>query len=491
MNMNNDMKSNVFSDETDIFNSGTLGNNQTSNYNPANNSSSNVGSSNNKVVDTQNSAVFNNQVMNGQSGNAENTNHMPNSTATNVANNSANQGDNVFPNNSVAKATQNLVSSNQQVKSQNVFFQETNGKPVNQSNQNMGNNIRPNNSSVSGINQSSGVNQNTNNNQIPVNNDLEMPKLNNDETIGMMRKDTQKSPIAMLILFVVLILSVFLVPQITPYFSDILKIFNIDDNSSIYDDNRKDNISDDNNTKQDQNNNNNNSNEAKTTYYDLKAETEITFGNLKISNFIKTTEDNNFYLSYKILNNGDTSYSFRDHKIYFDFYNGSKTYLGRIMIDTDTLASKGEITLKSIISETEYTSATSLEVLERTAADYQSVTLKNNKLACTNNNHSIIYTFNNDNLVRLDDTFNYNFTVNDDIYAKYSLDTQNTVNELNRLTGVSAGFVNRETGFTKTVRIDYNATEEDFTKYDRLYYLKNEKASTINYELESIGYKCD
>ena len=42
-----------------------------------------------------------------------------------------------------------------------------------------------------------------------------------------------------------------------------------------------------------------------------------TFGDLKISNFLKTNEGNNFYLSYKILNNGETSYSFRNHKIYF------------------------------------------------------------------------------------------------------------------------------------------------------------------------------
>ena len=84
-----------------------------------------------------------------------------------------------------------------------------------------------------------------------------------------------------------------------------------------------------------------------------------------------------------------------------------------------------------------------------------------------------------------------NDNINDDAYAKYSLDTQNTVNELNKAMGVSAGFVNKENGFIKTVRIDYSATEEDFTKYDRLYYPKNEKASTINYELESIGYKCD
>lgn len=447
--MNNDMKSNVFSDENDIFNSG--------------NSQS--------TVNTPNNDISSNQTM---------SNQVINSGVPNAGNNADNRSNNISQNNGGIQAT--MSNQNNSPIPGTIVTPGTMSNQVSQVNQNTGN--VPNN------NQTQGTKETPNTNQIPVNNGPEMPKLNGDETIGMMKKDTQKSPVAILILFVALILSVFLIPQITPYFSDVLKIFHIDDNSSIYDDNRKDNPIED-NTNKDQNDNNLNNDETKITYYDLKEDTEITFGDLKISNFLKTTEGNNFYLSYKILNNGETSYSFRNHKIYFDFYNDSKTYLGRILIDMDTLASKEETTLKSLISETEYNQAISFEVLERTSADYQSVTLKNNKLTCTNSNHTIVYTFNSNNLVGLDDTFDYTFITNDDAYAKYSLDTQNTVNELNKAVGVSAGFVNKENGFIKTIRIDYSATEEDFTKYDRLYYPKNEKASTINYELESIGYKCD
>lgn len=447
--MNNDMKSNVFSDDNDIFNSG--------NYE--------------STVNSPNNNISSNQTM---------SNQVINSGVPNPGNNADNRSNNISQNNGGIQAT--MSNQNNSSIPGTIVTPETMSNQVNQVNQNKGN--VPNN------NQTQGTKETPNTNQIPVNNSPEMPKLNGDETIGMMKKDTQKSPVAILILFVALILSVFLIPQITPYFSDVLKIFHIDDNSSIYDNNRKDNPIED-NTNKDQNDNNLNNDETKITYYDLKEDTEITFGDLKISNFLKTTEGNNFYLSYKILNNGETSYSFRNHKIYFDFYNDSKTYLGRILIDMDTLASKEETTLKIPISETEYNQAISFEVLERTSADYQSVTLKNNKLTCTNSNHTIVYTFNSNNLVGLDDTFDYTFITNDDAYAKYSLDTQNTVNELNKAVGVSAGFVNKENGFIKTVRIDYSATEEDFTKYDRLYYPKNEKASTINYELESIGYKCD
>ena len=38
-----------------------------------------------------------------------------------------------------------------------------------------------------------------------------MPKLNSDKTVGTMKKDTQKSPVAMLILFACLIIGIFLI----------------------------------------------------------------------------------------------------------------------------------------------------------------------------------------------------------------------------------------------------------------------------------------
>ena len=197
------------------------------------------------------------------------------------------------------------------------------------------------------------------------------------------------------------------------------------------------------------------------------------------------------YLNYKITNNDATSYNFKEHKVYFDLYNDAKTYIGRVLIDTDTLNSKEEITLKSILNNNEYTAATKLEVLERTTSDYQSVTLKNNELTCTGNNHSTIYTFTSNKLTGIDDTYNYTFTVNDEAYAEYALSVQYLVNDLNKITGVSAGFVNTQTGFTKTMKINYSETSENLTKYDRIYYEKDATASTVKYELESIGYKCD
>ena len=448
-NNNNEMKSNVFSDYTNSNNNEN--NNVMPNNTNINQGVSQIPQTNNTQVNgtTQvNNASANNQTVNNQIPN----NQVPNNQITNTT------------------TTSSIMGTSASNKTTNTYFQNIPNVPINNSSQ-----------------------QNTNQpNQIPNNQDIAMPKLNSDKTVGTMKKDTQKSPVAMLILFACLIIGIFLIPYITPYLNNVLKIFGIDDNSSIYGDGKYDDSSNTNTKDNDTNKDNNSNTDTKVTiYYDILDTTSITFNKLTITNLTKTEENGNFYLNYKITNNDTTSYNFKEHKIYFDLYNDSKTYIGRVLIDTDTLNSKEEITLKSILNNNEYRAATKLEVLERTTADYQSITLKNNKLTCTGNNHSTIYTFTSNKLTGIDDTYNYTFIVNDEAYASYALNVQNTVNDLNKITGISAGFVNTQTGFTKTTKINYSETSENLTKYDRIYYEKDIAASTVKYELESIGYKCD
>ena len=472
-NNNNEMKSNVFSDygnnnQNNISNQGnTPVNNDAmvngvpnqTNINPVGPTSNNMGPVTNNAVNNPGNNIMN--PSNPQTQGALNTPTMPNT----------NQPTNQISNTQTTSSIMGTSNTKTTSSNANTYFQTV---PDNKTN--ALNNQIPNQAST---------------NQIPVNQDFAMPKLSTTETVGTMKKDTQKSPVAMLVLFACLIIGIFVIPYITPYLSDVLKIFGIDDNSSIYGDGKdtSSNTNKDNNVNKDNTNKDNDSKE--TTYYDILDTTSITFNKLTISNLTKTEENGMLYLNYKITNNDTTSYNFKEHKVYFDLYNDAKTYIGRVLIDTDTLNSKEEITLKSILNNNEYTAATKLEVLERTTADYQSVTLKNNKLTCTGNNHSTIYTFTSNKLTGIDDTYNYTFTVNDEAYAEYALSVQYLVNDLNKITGVSAGFVNTQTGFTKTMKINYSETSENLTKYDRIYYEKDIAASTVKYELESIGYKCD
>ena len=481
MNNNNEMKSNVFSDYGNTNNLNTIPNNSNTlnsqnvqnnmahqSLNP-NEVSNNGTSISNNGINSMTQSIMSPNVNNSQINNVNTQINMAKPTTQ-------------MPTNQITNTTTTASVMGSTVNNQNTQNQQ--GTYFNQVQNN-----QPTNTSIPNTNS---VNSNQNQvNQIPVNQDFALPKLSTTETVGTMKKDTQKSPVAMLVLFACLIIGIFVIPYITPYLSDVLKIFGIDDNSSIYGDGKdtSSNTNKDNNVNKDNTNKDNDSKE--TTYYDILDTTSITFNKLTISNLTKTEENGMLYLNYKITNNDTTSYNFKEHKVYFDLYNDAKTYIGRVLIDTDTLNSKEEITLKSILNNNEYTAATKLEVLERTTSDYQSVTLKNNKLTCTGNNRSTIYTFTSNKLTGIDDTYNYTFTVNDEAYAEYALSVQYLVNDLNKITGVSAGFVNTQTGFTKTMKINYSETSENLTKYDRIYYEKDATASTVKYELESIGYKCD
>ena len=321
-NNNNEMKSNVFSDygnnnQNNISNQGNtpVNNGATVNGVPNQTNINQVGITSNNMGPVTNNAVNNlgNNIMNPsnpQTQDALNTPTMP------TTNQPTNQISNAQTTSSIMGTSNTKTTSS----NSNTYFQTV---PDNKTN--TLNNQIPNQNQV---------------NQIPVNEDFSMPKLNTDETVGVMKKDTQKSPVAMLILFACLIIGIFVIPYITPYLSDVLKIFGIDDNSSIYGDGKDtpSNTNKDNNVNKDNNNKDNDTKE--TTYYDILDTTSITFNKLTISNLTKTEENGVFYLNYKITNNDPTSYNFKEHKIYFDLYNDAKTYIGRVLIDTDTINSK-------------------------------------------------------------------------------------------------------------------------------------------------------
>ena len=217
-NNNNEMKSNVFSDygnnnQNNISNQGNtpVNNGATVNGVPNQTNINQVGITSNNMGPVTNNAVNNpgNNIMNPsnpQTQDALNTPTMP----------TTNQPTNQISNDQTTSSIMGTSNTKTTSSNANTYF-----KTISDNKTNTLNNQIPNQNQV---------------NQIPVNEDFSMPKLNTDETVGVMKKDTQKSPVAMLILFACLIIGIFVIPYITPYLSDVLKIFGIDDNSSIYGD---------------------------------------------------------------------------------------------------------------------------------------------------------------------------------------------------------------------------------------------------------------
>ena len=317
-------------------------------------------------------------------------------------------------------------------------------------------------------------------------NEIELPKFASEEkSIGTLKKDTQKSPVAMLILFGILIAVIYFIPIVTPYFSDILDKLGISNNSEIYDgipdtDTTKDNTDTKDNTQKD-------TTEKKT--YTLAATETATLDKIEYTAFQKEQGGANYYINYTITNKSTSTYSFTTHKIFLEFYDSAKTYLGSALVNTPSLNANSTVSIKSLVNQSIYTSATTFQIVEKQADEYPDANLINNTLTCTLNNRVLTYTFYNNKLTKIVDTDTYSDTSTN--YTNTYIDSQTKVNTLNRVTGVNAIFVPETNKFTTNITIDYNIVNSDLTSNDTLYYVKDTSANTIKYELDALGYTCN
>ena len=317
-------------------------------------------------------------------------------------------------------------------------------------------------------------------------NEIELPKFASEEkSIGTLKKDTQKSPVAMLILFGILIAVIYFIPIVTPYFSDILDKLGISNNSEIYDgipdtDTTKDNTDTKDNTQKD-------TTEKKT--YTLAATETATLDKIEYTAFQKEQGGANYYINYTITNKSTSTYSFTTHKIFLEFYDSAKTYLGSALVNTPSLNANSTVSIKSLVNQSIYTSATTFQIVEKQSDEYPDANLINNTLTCTLNNRVLTYTFYNNKLTKIVDTDTYSDTSTN--YTNTYIDAQTKVNTLNRVTGVNAIFVPETNKFTTNITIDYNIVNSDLTSNDTLYYVKDTSANTIKYELDALGYTCN
>lgn len=317
-------------------------------------------------------------------------------------------------------------------------------------------------------------------------NEIELPKFASEEkSIGTLKKDTQKSPVAMLILFGILIAVIYFIPIVTPYFSDILDKLGISNNSEIYDgipdtDTTKDNTDTKDNTQKEPL-------EKKT--YTLAATETATLDKIEYTAFQKEQAGAYYYINYTITNKSTSTYSFTTHKIFLEFYDSAKTYLGSALVNTPNLSVNNSVSIKSLVNQSIYTSATTFQIVEKQADEYPDANLINNTLTCTLNNRILTYTFYNNKLTKIVDADTYSDTSTN--YTNTYIDAQTKVNTLNRVTGVNAVFVPETNKFTTNITIDYNIVNSDLTTNDTLYYVKDTSANTIKYELDALGYTCN
>ena len=297
------------------------------------------------------------------------------------------------------------------------------------------------------------------------------------KTIGTLKPDKQKSPIAMLVLFGALIIFIVFMPTaislVNKYFGTHLNVDSLNNTPKV-----DTPVTDDTNKKQ----------EIK--MYDLKEDTVIKIDKIDFGGFKKINE-NGYKISFYVKNTGTALYKF-EKKLYLEYYDDNNTFVGRTYLESVKEVSGGISNNYSLItSEAINNKATKVEIIQRTDDDYPAVTLTGKLLTCTNATDTIEYTFDEaSRLTNIKDVFTY---IKDEDSIKYSNDLVSykaKVSRLDAIDGVTAVLTETDTGFITTAVIDYQSADYSQLSSNTNYYIKDTYAKTISFEMNAKGYTC-
>ena len=297
---------------------------------------------------------------------------------------------------------------------------------------------------------------------------------NNAQTIGTIKPDKQKSPIAMLVLFSSLVFFILFMPTaidlFNKYFGTNIKL---DPGLNVQEEEKK-------------------KPEPSQTVntYPLSESTVIAVDKVEFTNFKKDNTDG-YYLTFNLKNNGSTMYSF-EKKLYLDYYDNNNTLVGRSYLDKIKEVSGGlNLDYKVVINNSIYTNATKVELVQRTNDDYPVITLVNGQLTCTNETNSLIYKFDgNERLTNIRDTETYIKGDDDFKFASDKIDYSSRISILNAIDGVTAILTDTDTGFITVVDIDYKSADYSKLSTNNNYYVKDTYARIISFEMNAKGYNC-
>ena len=297
------------------------------------------------------------------------------------------------------------------------------------------------------------------------------------QVIGMVKPDKQKSPIAMLVLFSLLILFIIFMPTaislFNQYFGTNLNVDSLNNPTKKVDTP----VSDD-------------KDKQEIKMYDLSEDTVIKIDKIDFGGFKKDSTDG-YVIKFYIKNNGSQLYSF-EKKLYLDFYDNTNTFIGRTYIEnvkdiTGGITNNYTLNINSAI----YNGATKVELIQRTEDDYPAVTLEKNLLTCTNTTTSLVYTFNQESkLTAIKDMYTY---TKDEDSVKYNSDLltyKTKASNLDALEGVTAVLTENDNGFISTVAIDYQYADHSKLPTNTSYYAKDTLAKIISFEMNAKGYTC-
>ena len=132
--------------------------------------------------------------------------------------------------------------------------------------------------------------------------------------------------------------------------------------------------------------------------------------------------------------------------------------------------------------------------VEKTNEDYPEVKLQsdatgNAVITCIKGNNTLMYTFNNLKLQKIDHKVINNNVTAENYYTEY-YENQARVNVLKDSAGITANFSGSLTGFSSSILIDLVNADLSKAK-EKYYYGYNEEAKVVSFEMQTYGFVCN
>ena len=246
-----------------------------------------------------------------------------------------------------------------------------------------------------------------------------------------------------------------------------------------------------------QNRTNTNNNEPEQSeFYELgSTSVRVKMDNLELNNFVKSSEDDEYYLIFTLTNTASEPYMF-NKKYYITLYDGESIVGYALIHSYDIVAAYGAREVKLVINENSYQRANQFKVEEIVASRYPKVATTEvdgeyNVLTCTHLNDEMKYYFSNDALVKIKETYkelqsnSKNYDANKDTYRNLS-------NKYKQIQNFTSDFIETNTDFTMINNVELkdipDKTLTDLKVYR--YFRYSEDIKTVAFELGAQGYTC-
>lgn len=201
---------------------------------------------------------------------------------------------------------------------------------------------------------------------------------------------------------------------------------------------------------------------------------------------------NGIEFSFKVKNNRDNRFAFKDDNYYLEFYSENNTLLERVKLSEIVVLKNSELIWNYTLFESTAFHFKKILFVKKEVADYPNIVLEKNSngeeiLTCVKNQETITYKFQNQKLFSIGDVANYssstmNYT---SLFHEWKTNSEN----LNRLEGIQSIFVDAGNGFVVNTSLDLKNVKNEKVE-NANYYAYETLAKVVKFEMEARGFRC-